>query len=256
MSDNLTQSAYSSQLLEESSSTLSTLSLDYATFNTLLQNSGGIIKSMERQDKIDALMLLGAYLFFGLCVGYILKVRIWDRGVGVFMILLKIFGLGGKARGKTLVEEQGVKEAIQQASKVGQGVAQSVTKQIAPVAAVTTSTLAEVLSSGSAAIAAAASSAIAGATAGLGGSQRPPEEIHIDISSSPAAEGVDFELDDEAKIRKMLEEEGEADTLDEDEDGDDQYHDAAETILQQEAQQDGEARRPRVEQDPRRHIEL
>ncbi|CAO1635497.1 unnamed protein product [Parajaminaea phylloscopi] len=93
LSDSLAQSSYSSQLLEESTNTLETLTLDYSTFADLLRNSGGILKSMERSDRIDALMLLGAYAFFVVCVGYILKVRIWDRGVGVLMILLKIFGL-------------------------------------------------------------------------------------------------------------------------------------------------------------------
>lgn len=100
MSDSLVQSSYSSKLLEESMSTLETLSLDYTTFADLLRNSGSILKGMERSDRIDALMLLGAYAFFVACVGYILKVRIWDRGVGVIMIVLRILGLqSGKTSG-------------------------------------------------------------------------------------------------------------------------------------------------------------
>lgn len=254
LSDNLTQSAYSSQLLEESSTTLSTLSFDYATFNTLLQNSSGILKSMERQDKIDALMLLGAYLFFGLCVGYILKVRIWDRGVGVVMILLKVVGLG-RGKGKEMLKEKGVKDAIGQAGKVGKGVVESATKQVGPAAAAVTTTLANLVASR------AAAEAARSAVAGLRGSQRQPEEIHIEIASPD-------QVDEAAKQPKALDEQVEEEVLfaaedvdhdglngqednDDDLDGNDDDIGEDEVTLQT---QEEEA--TTGQGDPRRHIEL
>ncbi|PWN21453.1 Sec20-domain-containing protein [Microstroma glucosiphilum] len=139
LSDSLTQSAFSAELLEESTNSLSTLSFDYATFSDLVKNSGGILKSMERQDKIDALMLLGAYLFFAFCVGYILKVRIWDRGVSFFAFLFRLVGLGGLRGGAD------VKQKLQLAKEAAKSVAEkspTASKAAAEVAAAVSTTLA------------------------------------------------------------------------------------------------------------------
>lgn len=131
MSDSLTQSSYSAQLLEESSNTLETLSLDYTTFADLLRNSGGILKSMERADRIDALMLLGAYAFFVICVGYILKVRIWDRGVGVLMILLRIFGLrSGSTNGASIAAAAATTTTAAAAATTSRSVAASISSAL------------------------------------------------------------------------------------------------------------------------------
>lgn len=45
---------------------------------------------MERADFYDRLMVFASFAFFLLCVGYILKRRIWDNGIS---ILSFIFGL-------------------------------------------------------------------------------------------------------------------------------------------------------------------
>lgn len=140
LSDSLSQSTLSTQLLEESTSTLSTLSLSYTSFTDLLKNSSGIIKSMETQDRWDALMLLGAYLFFAVCIAYILKVRIWDRGLKVLMILLRLGGIRSREDVKEKMEL--AKEAAR--SDAAKSAARKVTETIANVAAaaVTTSTAA------------------------------------------------------------------------------------------------------------------
>lgn len=147
LSDSLTQSAFSAELLEESTNSLSTLSFDYATFSDLVKNSGGILKSMERQDKIDALMLLGAYLFFALCIGYILKVRIWDKGVSFFAFLFRLVRLGGLRGGADVKEKlqlakAAAKEAAKSATKSAAEKSPTVSKAAAEVAAAVSTTLA------------------------------------------------------------------------------------------------------------------
>ncbi|CAO1613642.1 unnamed protein product [Sympodiomycopsis kandeliae] len=149
LSDSLSQSTLSATLLEESTSTLSTLSLSYTSFTDLLKNSSGILKSMESQDRWDALMLLCAYLFFVVCILYILKVRIWDRGFKVLMILLR---LGGIRSGKDVKEKlELAKQAkeVAAASSSGQAVQEAITNTISQVAAaVTATTTAAAISAG------------------------------------------------------------------------------------------------------------
>ncbi len=69
MSSELEKSAMSSQLLEESSQTLSSLSFQYGSLTTLMSNSAKMIKTMEREDLIGKGMVALAFLFFLGCVG-------------------------------------------------------------------------------------------------------------------------------------------------------------------------------------------
>ncbi|PWN40737.1 Sec20-domain-containing protein [Ceraceosorus guamensis] len=103
MSFELQKSSYSSALLDESSNSLLTLQSSYTSFGDILRNSKGLIQSMERQDLLDALLLLLAALFFAGCVAYIVKVRVWDRGVGLLSFVWRVVTLGrsgGAAAGK------------------------------------------------------------------------------------------------------------------------------------------------------------
>lgn len=94
MSIELEKSSYSSQLLDESSMSIQRATLEYTSFTNLVSSSRRLIKSMERADFLDAIMLLLSFLFFVLCIAYIVKVRIWDRGIGVLSFLLRLGGLG------------------------------------------------------------------------------------------------------------------------------------------------------------------
>lgn len=90
LSQELEKSSFSSQLLDESSQSLTSISLEYTSFSSLIKSSTHLIKTMERADFYDRLMVFASFAFFLLCVGYILKRRIWDNGIS---ILSFIFGL-------------------------------------------------------------------------------------------------------------------------------------------------------------------
>ncbi len=71
MSSELEKSAMSSQLLEESSQTISSLSFQYGSLTTLMTNSAKMIKTMEREDLIGKGMVALSFLFFfGMCRVY------------------------------------------------------------------------------------------------------------------------------------------------------------------------------------------
>lgn len=210
LSDSLTQSAFSAELLEESTNSLSTLSFDYATFSDLVKNSGGILKSMERQDKIDALMLLGAYLFFALCVGYILKVRIWDRGVSFFAFLFRLVGLGGLRGGADVKEKlQLAKEAAKSAAQKSPTASQAAAEVAAAVSttlvgAVTTALHgAQKAKEDAAASAASAAAAVAQEQARSQGSASLPQE---EIELGGGADKIHIEIEEQPTILEQVEE--------------------------------------------------
>ena len=81
MSAELDKSGYSAQLLEESSATISTVSESYVSLNDMLRNSVSIIRSMERAELIDLIVLGASIAFFVGCVLYVLHVRVLSRGI-------------------------------------------------------------------------------------------------------------------------------------------------------------------------------
>lgn len=93
MSTELEKSSYSAQLLDESTVSVQQATLQYTSFTTLVASSRKLITSMERADLVDAAFLLLSLLFFVGCILYILKVRIWDRGVGILSFFFRLFGL-------------------------------------------------------------------------------------------------------------------------------------------------------------------
>ena len=90
--------------LEDSTRTLRSTANLYDTYTSLLEASGNLIKQLEKADWWDRLTILAAFLFFLLCVGWILKRRILDKVVGgvgwwvggSFRLLGMGLGLGGK----------------------------------------------------------------------------------------------------------------------------------------------------------------
>ncbi|TKY88174.1 hypothetical protein EX895_002884 [Sporisorium graminicola] len=93
MSSELEKSAMSSQLLEESSQTISSLSFQYGSLTTLMSNSAKMIKTMEREDLIGKGMVAAAFLFFLGCVGYIVYVRLISKGIGLLGFFFRLLGL-------------------------------------------------------------------------------------------------------------------------------------------------------------------
>lgn len=93
MSTELEKSSYSAQLLDESTISIQQATIQYTSFTDLVASSQKLIRSMERADMVDAAFLIFSFLFFIGCIIYILKVRIWDRGVGLLSFLFRMFSL-------------------------------------------------------------------------------------------------------------------------------------------------------------------
>ncbi|EST08330.1 Sec20 [Kalmanozyma brasiliensis GHG001] len=171
MSSELEKSAMSSQLLEESSQTLSSLSFQYGSLTTLMTNSAKMIKTMEREDLIGKGMVALSMLFFLGCVGWIVYVRLISKGIGLVGWMFRLFGLdkllGGMAgRGGEDVKEKAglLKETAKEvlSSKI---IADAATAVTAAVTAITS----------------AVSAATAGAAAQTGSAKQRVEEKVMDL---------------------------------------------------------------------------
>ncbi|UZJ54309.1 hypothetical protein CBS101457_003629 [Exobasidium rhododendri] len=138
MSIELEKSSYSSQLLDESSMTIQRASLEYTSFTDLVSSSRKLIKSMERADFIDAIKLCLSFAFFLLCIAYIIKRRIWDKGIGILSFLFRLGGLSTSRSVEDVKEKLKLaKEAAKQleSSKVAEIARTTIMSTIASAAA-------------------------------------------------------------------------------------------------------------------------
>ncbi|CCG83790.1 protein of unknown function [Taphrina deformans PYCC 5710] len=85
MSEELSRSALSQELLEESSSTLSRLGNEYYNFGTILNGSKRLLKELENANKVDQMWIWGSFGFFCLVVTYVLYRRILSRPVNALV---------------------------------------------------------------------------------------------------------------------------------------------------------------------------
>ncbi|ORY80328.1 Sec20-domain-containing protein [Protomyces lactucae-debilis] len=83
MSEELSRSALAQELLQGSSNSLKTLNEEYTAFETILAGSKRLIKELERADKMDRWLIVGALGFFIFVVSFILYKRIFSKGVNV-----------------------------------------------------------------------------------------------------------------------------------------------------------------------------
>ncbi|SPO30098.1 uncharacterized protein UTRI_05937 [Ustilago trichophora] len=158
MSSELEKSAMSSQLLEESSQTISSLSFQYGSLTTLMNNSAKMIKTMEREDLFGKGMVALSFLFFLGCVGWIVYVRLISKGIGLLGFFFRLFGLNKLLGGMGSRSGEDVKEKAELLKKAAGEVVNSKTaKSVA--AAVTTAVISAVSAATGAAAAAAAAAA-------------------------------------------------------------------------------------------------
>jgi protein transport protein SEC20 len=163
MSAELEKSSYSSALLDESTSAMQGISTEYTSFGDMLRNSGTLIRSMERADLIDAAILAGAALFFVLCIAYILKVRVWDRGVGILSFFWRFISLG-RSPGDVKEKYQLAQDAASAAKASAKESSISASKSMAAAAA---STAKDAATSATASLASSAKAASESASASL-----------------------------------------------------------------------------------------
>ncbi|KAJ1020869.1 hypothetical protein NDA18_005718 [Ustilago nuda] len=142
MSSELEKSAMSSQLLEESSQTISSLSFQYGSLTTLMTNSAKMIKTMEREDLIGKGVVAASFLFFLACVGYIVYVRLISKGIGLVGFFFRLLP-GSASRG-----EADLREKAELFKDMGKAVTSSETGKL--VAAALTTAVASAVSSAAA----------------------------------------------------------------------------------------------------------
>ncbi|KZT34771.1 Sec20-domain-containing protein [Sistotremastrum suecicum HHB10207 ss-3] len=168
MQTELERSVLSTQLLESSTATLQATSTQHTSLTSILLSSQSLIKSLERADWIDRLLILSSLAFFFLVVGWILKARILDRAVRVgfwwtrFLPSLSSLGLGlggGEKEVLDMLERgrrlEGVVEEVKSVATTATGtggtvdaLVQSVTTALS-LSIPTASTIASLLSSAS-----------------------------------------------------------------------------------------------------------
>lgn len=91
LKSNLDQSILNHQIWEDSSGLMSTTRNQYMDFNVLLNTSKQILRQLERGNILDKLLIVISILFFVFCVLYVLKRRIYNRGITIASVLFKPF---------------------------------------------------------------------------------------------------------------------------------------------------------------------
>ncbi|KAL9932294.1 hypothetical protein V8E36_008773 [Tilletia maclaganii] len=143
LSNEVERSTFSAQLLEESSVTLQLLNSEYTSFSNVLQNSVTLIKSMEREDWYNFLMVAGSMAFFLGCVLYILKKRLYDNTAGLVISGAgSVIGKGWRGGAKALKNAQASKRAASAASAATAALSSPTAASLAATAASASSSLA------------------------------------------------------------------------------------------------------------------
>ncbi|KAF9478090.1 Sec20-domain-containing protein [Pholiota conissans] len=83
MQSELERSVLSTQLLDESTSTLRSTSLQHDTLSSVMSTSKQLVTALEKSDWLDRVLILSGFVFFILVVLFILKQRIVDRGMRI-----------------------------------------------------------------------------------------------------------------------------------------------------------------------------
>lgn len=88
MRQELDRSVVSTHMLEQQTTTLQLTSDQYFTFGELMKTSRALISALKRADLLDRILLSGAILIFFLVCLYILKKRIFRKGISLFSTIL------------------------------------------------------------------------------------------------------------------------------------------------------------------------
>ncbi|EIM88926.1 Sec20-domain-containing protein [Stereum hirsutum FP-91666 SS1] len=83
MQGELERSVLSTQMLESSTATLKSASSTHDVLTNLMGTSKQLITALEKSDWIDRMLIISGLIFFFLVVGFILKQRIFDRGLRI-----------------------------------------------------------------------------------------------------------------------------------------------------------------------------
>ena len=83
MQAELERSVLTTQMLDSSTATIRSTSLQHDTLNSVMSTSKQLITALEKSDWLDRILIISGFIFFLLVVLFILKQRIVDRGLRI-----------------------------------------------------------------------------------------------------------------------------------------------------------------------------
>lgn len=83
MQAELERSVLTTQMLDSSTATLRSTSLQHDVLNSVMSTSKQLITALEKSDWLDRILIISGFVFFLLVVLFILKQRIVDRGLKI-----------------------------------------------------------------------------------------------------------------------------------------------------------------------------
>lgn len=83
MQAELERSVLTTQMLDSSTATLRSTSLQHDALNSVMSTSKQLITALEKSDWLDRILIISGFIFFLLVVLFILKQRIIDRGLRI-----------------------------------------------------------------------------------------------------------------------------------------------------------------------------
>ncbi len=142
MQSELERSVLSTQLLDESTATLRSTSLQQDTLNTVMSTSKHLVTALEKSDWLDRILILSGFAFFILVVLFILKQRLVDRGLRIafwWTRFIPSFSDDADLLGRA---EEGIASAVMEASSPFTTITTSLVSAIVSVSSLLPSTIA------------------------------------------------------------------------------------------------------------------
>lgn len=138
MATELSKSAFSQELLHQSSQTLSSLHEEYTAFQTILAGSKRLLKELENADRADKLWIWASLSFFLTVVAWILYRRILSKGIH---LMVWIFGgLFKSSISSSSSSGKAVKQVVTPAVSIATSVVMSIAANAAASSSAATST--------------------------------------------------------------------------------------------------------------------
>lgn len=141
MQSELERSVLSTQLLDESTATLRSTSLQHDTLHNVMSISKQLVTALEKSDWMDRVLILSGFIFFILVVLFILKQRIVDRGLRIAFWWTRFIPSFGDDSRLLQEAEKGMANAVAEASSTAVAAAVTVSSTVASVASISLSSL-------------------------------------------------------------------------------------------------------------------
>ena len=138
MQAELERSVLTTQMLDTSTSTLRSTSLQHDTLTTVMSTSKHLITALEKSDWLDRMLILSGFGFFLLVVLFIVKERLLDRGLRIAFWWTRFIPSFSDDEALLMSAEKGMASKVVQATSV---VASLASSMIVPVASGLSSSL-------------------------------------------------------------------------------------------------------------------